>query len=124
MASLWIIVVHPLTHNRPQVDQRLCFQEQRVSVALEMVVEGFHLGVVFGAAQGIRELQAVLQKQLGRPLVACGDRVLIVVHNACPNTRRTAIGRCPWLVPRLAMPTSYQRSRQRRTRRLPCSYDR
>jgi hypothetical protein len=65
MTSLEIVILHSHIDDCDQISPGLSCQEQRMSFGFESAVEGFHLRVVFGSPQSIRQSQAVLQKQLG-----------------------------------------------------------
>ena len=55
-----------------------------MSFGFEAAVESFHLRVVFGSPQGIRQSQAIFQKQLGCPPIASEDRISVVMHDYSP----------------------------------------
>ena len=51
VASLSVVVAHTVVHHCDQIIETLGFQEQRVSLAFEMPVEGPHLWIVLGSPQ-------------------------------------------------------------------------
>jgi hypothetical protein len=76
-----VVVTHPRINDPVQSGEGRRIQEQRIPLRLEPAVERFHLRIVLGAPQGIRQSNSILAQQLRRPGVAGEDRILVLVQN-------------------------------------------